>query len=106
MHEIFQKVDVVVLPSYREGLSKALAEAAASGLPIITTDVPGCRDVVEDNYNGYLVKPMEIESLYECMYKLSNDVQIRKNFGLASRLIAENIFDVEIINKLTKKLYL
>ena len=106
MHEIFQKVDVVVLPSYREGLSKALAEAAASGLPIITTDVPGCRDVVEDNYNGYLVKPMEIESLYECMYKLSNDVQIRKNFGLASRLIAENIFNVEIINKLTKKLYL
>jgi glycosyltransferase involved in cell wall biosynthesis len=53
MPSLFSTVDLVVLPSYREGLPKTLIEAAACGLPIITTDVPGCREVVINEVDGY-----------------------------------------------------
>ena len=52
MNELYKKIHVAVLPSYREGLPKGLLEAAACGKPIITTDVTGCRDVVENEKNG------------------------------------------------------
>ena len=55
--------DFVVLPSYREGLSRVLLEAAALGRPIVTTDVPGCRDIVRDGENGYLCAPADATSL-------------------------------------------
>ena len=55
--------DFVVLPSYREGLSRVLLEAAASGRPIVTTDVPGCRDIVGDGINGYLCAPRDAAAL-------------------------------------------
>lgn len=55
--------DFVVLPSYREGLSRVLLEAAALGRPIVTTDVPGCRDIVHDGENGYLCAPRDAAAL-------------------------------------------
>ena len=54
MNLLMRKSNIVVLPSYLEGLPKSLIEASSSGRPIITTDVPGCRDVVEHNVNGVL----------------------------------------------------
>jgi glycosyltransferase involved in cell wall biosynthesis len=61
------EADFVVLPSYREGLSRVLLEAAALGRPIVTTDVPGCRDIVEDGVNGYLCAPRSGPALAEAL---------------------------------------
>jgi glycosyltransferase involved in cell wall biosynthesis len=55
MASVYREADIVCLPSYREGMPKVLLEAAATGLPSVTTDVPGCRDVVRDGDNGFLV---------------------------------------------------
>jgi glycosyltransferase involved in cell wall biosynthesis len=61
------EADFVVLPSYREGLSRVLLEAAALGRPIVTTDVPGCRDIVRDGDNGFLCAPRDAAALAEAL---------------------------------------
>ncbi len=63
MPALFAKSDIVVLPSYREGLPKVLIEAASCGLPIVTTDTPGCREIVKNGKNGLLVPPRDSLSL-------------------------------------------
>lgn len=60
---LIRAADFVVLPSYREGLSRVLLEAAALGRPIITTDVPGCRDIVDDGVNGFLCAARSVAAL-------------------------------------------
>jgi glycosyltransferase involved in cell wall biosynthesis len=67
---VIADVDCVVLPSYREGLSRVLLEAAAMAKPIVTTDVPGCREVVDDGVNGYLCRVKDADSLAEAMRKM------------------------------------
>lgn len=64
MWPIYENADVMVLPSYREGLSRSLIEACAMRLPLVTTDVPGCKDVVEEGKNGLLCKVRSEEDLY------------------------------------------
>lgn len=59
----FSQAHVVCLPSYREGLPKVLLEAAACGRPIITTDTPGCREIVQHGENGYLVPVRAVTEL-------------------------------------------
>lgn len=61
------EADFVVLPSYREGLSRVLVEAGALGRPAIATDVPGCRDIVTDGFNGFLCQPRDPASLAQAM---------------------------------------
>ncbi len=93
---IVRRADCVVLPSYREGTPRTLLEAASMGLPLITTDVPGCRNVVEEGYNGYLCKPRNPDDLadkMEKMYFLSEEEL--KSLGDNSRKKAENQFDVK-----------
>ena len=63
IEKILKDTDILCLPSYREGLPKALIEGAACGLPIVTTDTVGCRDVVEDGVNGFLVPIKNIDQL-------------------------------------------
>jgi glycosyltransferase involved in cell wall biosynthesis len=77
--------DIVCLPSYREGLPKSLIEAMAIGRPIVTTDVPGCRECVEDGYNGYLVDPQNAEDLALKLELLLLDEAKRSQFGINSR---------------------
>jgi glycosyltransferase involved in cell wall biosynthesis len=67
-----EQADFVVLPSYREGMSRVLLEAAAMGRPIVTTDVPGCRDVVDDGLNGYLCQAQEAASLTHTLERAAN----------------------------------
>ena len=67
---LIAQADCVVLPSYREGLSRVLLEAASMAKPIVTTDVPGCRDVVEDGVNGFLCKVKDAKSLAAQMEKM------------------------------------
>lgn len=95
-----ENADCIVLPSYREGLPKSLIEACAVGRPIIATDVPGCRSVVQNNYNGLLCKVKNSEDLFikmEQMYNYTFDSKLV--FSLNSRKLAEKKFDTNNIIK-------
>jgi len=94
MVDVFQAAQVACLPSYLEGLPKALIEAAACGLPIVTTDVPGCREVVRHGENGFLVPAREEAPLAEALRTLLADADLRARFGAASRLRAEREFSL------------
>ncbi len=98
--KLLQDVDVMVLPSYREGFSKVLIEASAAGLPIVTTNVPGCRDAIIENKTGILVEPRNSKKLAGAIATLINDKALRKKMGLHARLIAEKHYDVhDVVNK-------
>lgn len=90
--------DCVVLPSYREGTPRALLEAAAIGKPIITTDVAGCREVVDDEQNGLLCKAYDDRDLAEKMEKiLFLSDETRRAMGLIGRKKMERQFDEQIV---------
>ena len=96
--------DVVVLPSYREGLSRVLIEAASASKPIITTNVPGCKDVVDDSVNGFLCEVKNSSSLeisLKSMIEL-NETKIY-DMGLESKKIAQSRFDKDIVNSIYLK---
>lgn len=89
---------VVVLPSYHEGLSRSLMEACAMGKPIITTDIPGCRETVKEGVNGFLVEVKNAEALAGAMFRyLSLTRDQKKTFSQAGRALAERVFDIEIV---------
>ncbi len=98
MIPVYKNADIMVLPSYREGLSKALLEAASMSLPIITTNVPGCKDVVKDGYNGYLCEVKNYESLAEkILDMLSLSGEERIELGKSGRDFAKNNFDEKLM---------
>lgn len=105
MPRLLGEVDVVVLPSYREGLPKTLIEAAGCALPLVTTDVPGCREVVTHEEDGLLVTVREHEGLVEAIARLDDDADLRKRLGLAAREKALRLFDVEIVMANTLHVY-
>ena len=77
MLEIYSKADIICLPSYREGLPKSLIEAGACGLPIVTCDVEGCREIVKDAYNGFLVRKRSVVDLVEKLDILIRNKELR-----------------------------
>lgn len=92
------KSQCVVLPSYREGTPRSLLEAAAMGRPIVTTDAPGCREVVYNNFNGFLCKVKSAKDLASKMEKTVHlSYENLKEFGHQSRLIVEEVFDEKIV---------
>ncbi len=99
---------VIVLPSYHEGMSRSLMEACALGKPIITTDIPGCREMVEEGVNGYLVPPKNATALAGAMKKylrLTPEQQLQ--IGQDSRRIAIERFDVRhVIEKYEEVIHL
>jgi glycosyltransferase involved in cell wall biosynthesis len=96
----------VVLPSYyAEGVPRSLIEAAAAGVPIITTDMPGCRDTVQPKQSGYLVPPRSPEALAKAMCELLANPERIRRMGEAGRRIAEKIFDSRLINVKTLAVY-
>lgn len=93
------KSSVFVLPSfYREGVPRSTQEAMAIGRPIITTDVPGCRETVEEHINGYLIPPFNADALAEKMIKFIEHPELITKMGRESRRIAELKFDVNEVN--------
>ena len=98
--KVFSDSNIVVLPSYREGLPKVLIEAAACGRAVVTTDVPGCRDAIEPNITGLLCKVKDSKSLASMIEKLIVDKNSRNSMGKAGRKLAEQEFD---INKVVEK---
>lgn len=95
--EYMKSSTVVVLPSYREGLPKVLLEAAAIGRPVITTDVPGCRDAILANQTGLLVPVKDHKLLAKAMLQLIDSEDMCKSLGEQGRLLVEKEFTIEIV---------
>jgi glycosyltransferase involved in cell wall biosynthesis len=106
MPKLFSEVDVMVLPSYREGLPKALIEAAACGLPLITTDAPGCREVVsESGVDGISIPVRDVPALAAAIRLLDDDREMGRKLGLAAREKALINFDERIVIEKTLSVY-
>ena len=98
MEEIYPLAHIVCLPTYyMEGIPKALLEAAACGRPIVATDVPGCREVVQDGQNGFLVPPRNATELAGAIARLVTDETLRASMGRNGRELALSTFSVEQI---------
>ena len=95
--DIYKKSNIVCLPSYREGLPKSLIEAAACGRAIITSDVPGCREIVIDGFNGILVPKKNTNSLANAILKLINNDILRNKMGLNGIKYFKKNFTIEHI---------
>ncbi|MHA2401536.1 MAG: glycosyltransferase family 4 protein [Candidatus Kariarchaeaceae archaeon] len=98
--------DIFVFPSFHmEGIPRVLLEAASMQLPIITTDISGCNDVVEDGVNGFFVPAHDSDALVEMISRLIDQPDLRDSFGLASRQFAQERFDLSIISDQTSDIY-
>lgn len=105
MPALFAKSDIVVLPSYREGLPKGLIEAGACGRALVATDVPGCREVISDGVDGLLVPAGEWEPLANAIALLLDDPALAERFGEAARAKALREFDERKIIDATLAVY-
>jgi glycosyltransferase involved in cell wall biosynthesis len=105
MAEVIHQAHVVCLPSYREGLPKVLLEAAASGLPLVATDVPGCREIVRNEENGLLVPARDATALAAALRRLIEDRELRCRMGARGREIVETEFSVEKVVSETLAVY-
>lgn len=106
MPGLLARCSILCLPSYYgEGIPKALLEAAAEGRPIVTTDMPGCREAVRAGENGLLVPPRDVPALAAALTRLLADPQLRSQMGARGRLRAEEEFGAERIIAQTLALY-
>ena len=105
MAALFATADIVVLPSYREGLPKSLIEAAACALPLVTTNVPGCREVVTHEVDGLLVPVKDAQALASAIERLHKDPVWARQLGLAARARALREFDEKIVIRKTLAVY-
>ena len=94
--------DCFVLPSYHEGMANTNLESASCGRPIITSNIPGCKEAVIENVNGYLCGPKNVDSLYEAMKKMIGiGAEGRSSMGRAGRKHMEDVFDKKMVVKQT-----
>ena len=105
MREIYLDSDIVVLPSWREGISMSLLEAGSMECPIITTNVPGCRDIVEHGINGLLVPPKDPIAIELALDFLIKNRGLAKKLGMNLRKKIIRDFEQEVIVKQTMKIY-
>jgi len=108
----YKQADCFILPSYREGLSRSLLEAASCSLPLISTNVPGCKELVKSSYNGFLCPPKNYKGIVKCIEKFINLSHHEvKKFGLNSRKLVRSKYSinkviniyVQQINRLSQK---
>lgn len=102
---LWRDTAIAVLPSYREGLPKALLEAAAAGRPMVATDVPGCREICREGESGLLVPVRDAAALARALETLAMDADLRRTLGNGARTMAENCFSEEIIARDIVALY-
>lgn len=105
MVTVLNSADIICLPSYREGLPKVLCEACACGLPIVTTNTPGCKDVVEDGKNGLLVPIKDANKLSDALEKLIVNKDLREKFGKYSYKKALQEFNINKVISSTLNIY-
>ncbi len=98
IEDYVRKADVIVLPSYREGLSRLLLESAAMGKPLIATNVPGCREIVRHGVNGLLCKVKDATALSRVMVEMYEKTSAElKSYSIQSRRIVEQEYSDEIV---------
>jgi glycosyltransferase involved in cell wall biosynthesis len=102
---LLSSASIAALPSYREGMPLFLLEALAAGLPIVTTDVPGCRATVEPGVNGERVPARNAIALAAALHSLITDPTRRAQLGASSRRIARERFAQDIVNAQTLRVY-
>ncbi len=105
LSEFFKSINIFVMPSYREGFSKVLLEAAACGKAIVTTNVPGCRDIIKDSVGGLLVEAGDSENLSQSIELLINQKDLRSKYGKSCADFVIKNFTIEKILSNYKKLY-
>lgn len=105
MPALLRNVQIVALPSYREGLPKGLIEAGASGCALIATDVPGCREVVEHDVDGLLVPVHDARALADAIARLVMGAPLRDRLAMAARAKAIERFDERIVVARTLDVY-
>ncbi len=105
MARVHREAHVVCLPSYREGLPKALLEAAASGRPIVSTAVPGCKEIARGDQNALVVPPRDAAALTAALERIVTDPALRARLGKRSREIAVEEFSQERVIAQTIELY-
>ncbi|KGP74565.1 glycosyltransferase family 4 protein [Pontibacillus yanchengensis] len=99
MEQVLKETDILVLPSYREGVPRTILEASACAIPVVTTNAPGCKEAVLNNETGYLVPIKNSELLAESILKLLNSSRLRQEFGNRGRQFIEKNFDISEITK-------
>ena len=103
---VFAACHIVCLPTfYGEGVPKVLIEAAACGRPIVTTDQPGCRDIVRDGDNGLLVRARDAQALEAALARLLGDAALRQRMGARGRALVEAEFSLDIVVRQTLDIY-
>jgi glycosyltransferase involved in cell wall biosynthesis len=105
MGAVWREADIVCLPSYREGLPKALLEAAATGLPVVATDVPGCREIARPGVNGWLVPARDSRALAAALREAIAREDLRGLYGKRGREIVEMEFSLAYVIEQTLKVY-
>ena len=95
--DIISECDCLILPSYREGLSRSLLEGSAIGRPLLVSDVPGCNDIVKDGYNGLLFEAKNYKSLQRCLLKFINLSPNLKNEMSINANLNSKLFDEKIV---------
>ncbi len=94
VHPFYKEADAVVMPTYHEGMSNVLMEASATGRPVLASDIPGCREIVEDGKTGFLFRPRSAEALKEALEKfLALSAGERRQMGENARRKMEESFD-------------
>jgi glycosyltransferase involved in cell wall biosynthesis len=106
MSKVFSQASIVCLPSHGgEGVPRSLLEAAACGKPIVTTDVPGCRDIVHQGDNGLLVPALQVAPLADALEQLIRDDNLQRSMGARGRERALAEFSADIVAEQTLQLY-
>lgn len=106
MPQVYHKALLVCLPSYSEGLARSLLEAAACGVPIITTDIPGCREIVQHNKSGFLVPARDAKALADSIMIAVDHPDLLVEMGARGRELIVKRYSQEIVNRETYQLYL
>ena len=105
MVETYASAHIVALPSHAEGVPRALIEAAAMAKPIVATDLPGCREIVYNGRNGFLVPVRDPHALSEVIQTLVEDPKLRRQMGAEGRAIALQNYTDEIVNGMILRVY-
>ena len=105
MTALFREAAIVCLPSYREGMPKALLEAAAAGCAVVTTDVTGCREAVEPGVTGDLVPVRNGDALADALVSLMKDEPRRRSYSMKAQERARALFSIESVVSKTMKIY-
>jgi glycosyltransferase involved in cell wall biosynthesis len=105
MPGVMARAAIVCLPTYHEGLPKALIDACAAGRPIVATDIPGCQAIVKNGVNGLLVPPRDHESLADAIRALLSDAELRDRMGSEGVKIAVLRFDISVVIERTLAIY-